>query len=120
LSDCHQWIPAKGQDAGPVSCGANPPPPPPTAFTATFSGVKGNEWWVQTNVVANQALAGVDARVNCGTTWQPLAKQSWGGYAASFHVPAGSKVDLRARSTSGSQAVSGGYLWPQATTTAGC
>ncbi|MCA1811841.1 MAG: hypothetical protein LC623_07525, partial [Halobacteriales archaeon] len=84
-------------------CGGTPPPPPP-GFTATFSGVKGNEWWVQASVGASEPLAGVDARAGCVAAWTPLAKQSWGGWAASFHIPSGSKVDLRARSASGAQA----------------
>ncbi|MHB8606031.1 MAG: FG-GAP repeat domain-containing protein [Thermoplasmatota archaeon] len=121
LSPCYQWIPASGVDATQVACGLPPPPPPPpSGFTATFSGVQGNEWWVQANVAANQALAGVDARVDCGTTWQALTHQSWGGWAASFHVPTGAKVDFRARSTSAAQALSGGYTWPTATTAPAC
>jgi hypothetical protein len=119
LSDCYQWIPPSGADAAKVACSGSPPPPPP-GFDATFSGVQGNEWWVQANVAANQPLAGVDARVNCGPTWTPLAKQSWGGWAASFHVPSGAKVDFRARSTGGASDLSGGYVWPGATPAAAC
>jgi hypothetical protein len=115
LSDCYQWIPPSGQDAAKVSCTS----PPPPGFDATFSGAKGNQWWVQVNVAANQPLAGVDARVNCGS-WVALTLQSWGGWAKSFHVPDGSKVDFRARSTTGATDTSGGYIWPAATPTSGC
>jgi hypothetical protein len=118
LSSCRQWIPPPNTDAQIVPCNDLPPPPPP-GFDATFSGVKGNEWWVQANVAANQPLAGVDARVNCGT-WVPLTLQSWGGWAKSFHVPNGAKVDFRARSTGGASDLSGGYIWPNATPTSAC
>jgi hypothetical protein len=120
LSPCYRWIPTSGQPVQVVSCGTAPPPPPP-AFDATFTGVKGNAWWVQANVAATGgALAGVDARVNCGSTWHALTLQSWGGWAASFNVPANSKVDFRARSTGGATDLSGGYIWPNATPTTAC
>jgi hypothetical protein len=121
LSDCYGWIPASNADAAKVACSGSPPPPPPPppGFQATFSGVQGNEWWVQASVGGNQPIAGVDARVSCGA-WVPLAKQSWGGWAKSFHVANGAKVDFRATSTGGAQAVSGGYTWPSATPTGAC
>lgn len=119
VSACYRWLPANPAQTM-VCPTAPPPPPPPSGFDATFTGVKGNDWWVQASVSANAPLAGVDARVNCGTTWKPLAKQSWGGWAASFNVPAGSKVDFRARSTGGASDLSGGYLWPNATPTSAC
>ena len=92
---------------------------PPPAFDATFSGVSGNNWWVQANVAGNQAIAKVEARVNCGA-YQPLTKQGWGGWAASFHIPTGSKVTFRATSGTGATDASGGYVWPNATPTTGC
>ena len=49
-----------------------------STFTATFNGVRGNEWWVQASVASTGGtLAAVDARLN-GGPWQPLARQSWG------------------------------------------
>ncbi|HUR24742.1 MAG TPA: hypothetical protein VM327_01860 [Candidatus Thermoplasmatota archaeon] len=90
------------------------------AFDATFSGVKGNNWWVETRVIANQPLAGVDARVNCAGAWRPLALKDWGAWAASFNVPSGAKVDFRARGTSGATDLSGGYTWTAATPTTPC
>ncbi|MEA3189541.1 MAG: hypothetical protein QOD77_123 [Thermoplasmata archaeon] len=124
LSDCYQWIPPSNTDATKVACGSTPPPPPPPppppGFDATFSSVKGNDWWVEAKVTANQAIAKVEARVNCGTAWQTLTLQSWGSYAKSFNVPSGSKVDFRATSTTGAVDYSAGYIWPQATPTAGC
>ncbi|MEA3137412.1 MAG: hypothetical protein QOC71_1693 [Thermoplasmata archaeon] len=89
------------------------------AFDATFTGVKGNAWWVQASVTANQPLAGVDARVNCAGSWHALAKQSY-GWSASFNVPNGAKVDFRARASSGASDLSGGYVWPQATPASAC
>jgi hypothetical protein len=120
LSSCYAWLPPSGQYqwAAPVACGSTAP-----AFDATFTGVKGNGWWVQADVTATGGtLAGVDARVNCAGAWHPLSKQSWGpnAWAASFSVPAGSKVDLRARSSTGAVDLSGGYVWPNATPTSAC
>jgi hypothetical protein len=114
LSDCYGWIPPSNTDATKVACSQ-----PPPAFDATFSGVKGNEWWVQVQVAANQPLAGVDARVQCGA-WVALSLQSWGGWAKNFHVDPGAKVDFRARSTGGATDGSGAYIWPNATPTTGC
>ncbi len=86
-------------------------PPPPPGFTATFTVPSNvNEWWVEVAVSANQALAGVDAQVN-GGAWTPLAKQSWGNWAKSFHVPAGSSVVFRATSTTGTTATSQPVDW---------
>lgn len=103
-------------------CGAPPPPPPPPpSFTATFSNVKGNEWWVEAKVTANEPLQRVEARVGCDADgWRPLALRSWGAWAASFHVPPGMTVDFRATSADGDTDLSGGYVWPQATPTEAC
>jgi hypothetical protein len=114
LSDCYRWIPAPNTDA--PKCGNEPPPP----FDAQFSDVKGNNWWVETTVKANQPITKVEARVDCGATWQTLTLQSWGSYAKSFNVPSGTKVDFRATSTSGGADFSGAYIWPNATPTTGC
>jgi hypothetical protein len=112
-SSCYQWVPPQGggQTAAVASCNAAP-------FTATFRDVKGNEWWVETKVSANRPLSGVDVRIDCGP-WKALWLRSWGAYAASTHVPAGSVVQLQARS--GDQAIlSQGYVWPMAQPTSGC
>lgn len=119
LSSCRQWIPPQGQDATIVTC-PDATTPPPAAFDATFTGVKGNEWWVQVNVAGNQPISHVVVRVDCASDWRDLAKQSWGGWAASFFIPAGAKVDFQARGTGTAADVSGGYTWPQATPTTGC
>lgn len=86
-------------------------PPPPSGFSATFT-VPGsvNEWWVEVQVTANQAVAGVSVQVN-GGAWTALAKQSWGNWAKSFHVPAGSTVVFRATSTGGEVATSAPVTW---------
>lgn len=83
-------------------------------FTATFVNPRGNNWWVETDVVASHPLDGVDARVN-GGAWQPLEATAWGSWAASFFVPTSSAVEFRARSTTGESVVSVPYLWPDAT-----
>lgn len=80
-------------------------------FTATYSDLKGNNWWVQVDVDANKAIRGVDARVN-GGTWKALTLKSWGDWAASFHVPTGSVVEFRTTATDGSTHTSSKYTWP--------
>ena len=73
------------------------------AFAASFSSVRGNQWWIEANVRGNGlAIASVDARVD-GGAWRPLAKQSWGpdAWAASFQIVDGSKVQLRATASNG-------------------
>ena len=127
LSDCYRWIPPANTDASKVPCGgtttttttSSTTTSPGAAFDATFSGVKGNEWWVQASVSGNQPIQDVAARIGCSEEWHSLTKQSY-GWAASFHVPPGSKVDFRAISTSGNMDFSGGYIWPQATPTSAC
>lgn len=94
---------------GPTTSGGSTAPTT-GAFDATFSGVTGNNWWVQTSVSANQGVAKVQARVN-GGAWTDLAWQSWGGWAKSFYVPSGAKVEFQAVSTSGAKDVSGAYYW---------
>lgn len=79
-------------------------------FDAQFSNVKGNNWWVQGDVKANQGIARVDARVN-GGSWVPLTKQSWGAWAKSFYVPSGARVELRATSTGGATDTSSPVYW---------
>ena len=116
LSSCRQWVPPSGQDAAIVAC----PGATPTPFDATFTGVKGNEWWVQVNVAGNQPIHEVAFRVDCRPYWEPLVKQDWGGWARSMHIPAGSKVDFQARTATYASDVSGGYTWTSATPTSGC
>lgn len=100
VSDCYRWIPASNTDATKITCTSTPPPPPPPAeFDATFTGVRGNEWWVQANVATNgPAIAMVDVTLDHGATWRPLAKQSWGptAWAESYHIVQGTIVQLRA------------------------
>lgn len=121
LSDCYQWVPASNSDASKRACtGTPPPPPPPPAFDATFSGAQGNEWWEQVNVAANQPVAQVMVRLDCSITWLPLSKQSWGGWAASYHAPAGTRVDFEARTSTYASDVSGTYLWTSASPTTAC
>ena len=103
LSDCYRWTAATL-----TSCSS----PPVTQFDATFSSVRGNEWWVETDVTVTEGvLVGVDARVN-GGTWIPLEKTSWGSWAKSFHVATGSSVEFRARSANAETDQSGTYAWP--------
>lgn len=96
--------------------GGSTTPPPNSTFDATFTNVKGNEWWVQANVATTGGtLAKVDVSLN-GGAWQPLKLQSWGGWAASYHIVAGTIVQLRATSTTGGTDLSACYRWLEATT----
>gem|GEM_PF-3003480 len=70
-----------------------------------------NEWWVEVMVHANQPIVGVDASAN-GGPWIALSATSWGTWAKSFFVPAGSHVQFRAHSSTGATATSVSYAWP--------
>ena len=86
------------------------PDPQPSGFDATFSNARGNEWWVEVDVKANEPLAKVEAKVNEGA-YVLLEKKSWGSYAKSMHAPAGSTVTFRATSTDGDVDIET-YGWP--------
>lgn len=104
---------AKGTTGTTPTSPAPTQPASPSTFSATFSGVKGNEWWVQTGVSSSKQVTGVCAMVNGGTC-KALTLRSY-GWAASFHVPNGATVVFRATSSAGETAASGGYAWPSAT-----
>lgn len=87
--------------------------PPGSGLTAAFSDVRGHEWWVETKVTANQAVTGLDARKN-GGSWIPLSQRSWGAWAGSFNVQAGSFIEFRATNANGESVVSSRYAWPPA------
>lgn len=103
-------FPGASSVTGAYSWPAATPVTSSSGFTATFSNVHGNAWWIQADVSGSQAIASVAASIN-GGAWQPLAKQSWGSWAASLPAPAGSSVRLRATSTTGATATSGTYVW---------
>jgi hypothetical protein len=85
-------------------------------FDATFTGVRGNEWWVQAQVAGNgHTVASVDVRLN-GGAWQPVAKQSW-GWGASYHIAQGTIVQLRATSAGGATDLSSCHRWIPAANT---
>lgn len=85
-------------------------PPAPT-FSATFTPRSvGNDWWVESAVTANQAVAKVEAKVNNGA-YIVLPATSWGTYAKSINAPNGSSVTFRATSLSGATATSAAYTW---------
>lgn len=90
----------------------------PDALGASFTGVRGNEWWEQATVSQSGAtISSADIRFN-GGAWQPLAHQSWGGWAASYHAVQGTVVQFRATTPSGAT-LSDCYQWiPQANTDA--
>lgn len=83
-------------------------------FSATFSNARGNDWWIETDVTANQALAGVDARIDAGA-WLTLTRTSWGSWARSSFVEDNHLVQFRARNATGAEVLSVRYSWPSAT-----
>lgn len=83
-------------------------------FTATFSNVRGNNWWVETNVTADGTIAGVDARAN-GGTWVPLSATTWGSWARSLSTSTSGTFEFRARSNNNELSMSGAYSWPSGT-----
>jgi hypothetical protein len=46
-------------------------------FSASFENVRGNEWWIETDVESSDAIASVHARID-GGDWFSLDKQDWG------------------------------------------
>jgi hypothetical protein len=88
--------------------GSAAPPTNGTAPASAFSGVSGNEWWIQTDVAGSPQS--VTASVNGGA---PVAMphQSWGAWAVSTHAPTGSSVMLRATYPDGTSAQAT-YAWP--------
>lgn len=117
LSSCYRWIPPSGggQTAAEVPCSE------PT-FRATYSQVRGNEWWAEAVITANQPIDAVFLYLDCDLTHDPadmVYKAEWGKWVlGGVHIPAGSKVTIEANGDRA--AMSGGYIWPQATPTAGC
>lgn len=89
------------------------PEPEPDGFAASFSGVGGNNWWVEAYVDATQQVSAVEARVDQGA-WRALSPTGWGSWATSFFVADDSLVELRATAASGATAHSPTYLWPNA------
>jgi len=86
-----------------------PPPIPVPTYGPTFAvSPNVNEWWVEVRVAPDPKE--VDARVD-GGAWIGLEKRSWGSWAKSFRVPAGSLVEFRATDAAGQTAVSQGVPW---------
>ncbi|MGQ0535218.1 MAG: hypothetical protein ACT4PT_04010, partial [Methanobacteriota archaeon] len=87
--------------------GASPSPSP---FTPTFEvSPNVNGWWVEVDVrdgTPTKVQVSVD-----GAAWVDLPKTSWGAYAKSLRVPAGSSVRFRATDAYGSEAVSPAVRW---------
>lgn len=95
----------------------SPPPEEPSdgSFSARFYNIRGNEWWVESNVESSQRVDRVDARVDSGA-WRSLDKTGWGSWANSFQVPDGSVVQLRAMASDGSTSLSDCLRWPDVKT----
>lgn len=103
-----------------TTAAAAPAPAPTSAPSAptsgdAFSGVAGNEWWIQAKVAGSPTR--VEASVN-GGSGVALSYRSWGAWAASTHLPAGASVTLRASYADGSQE-SATYTWGASGPTSG-
>ena len=126
LSSCRQWIPASGQDAPIVPCpgsSSSSSSSGPQAFDATFSSVKGNSYWAETIVTGNMPVHLVSLRINCGDLHPMQYRADWGKWVIGKAIPSGAKVTFVAQNNQASDPVydhSGGYVWPNATPTAGC
>lgn len=114
LSDCYRWIPAQGQDASAMSCSS-------TTFDAQFSGVRGNDWWVEAVVAANAPVNAVLITFDCqGTQGQMVYRADWGKWVLSgVHIPPGTSLMFTAHGDAGFES-SGNYIWPQATPGQAC
>jgi hypothetical protein len=120
LSSCRQWIPSSGQDAAIVACPGTEPP----AFDATWSNVKGNQYWVEAVVKANAPVQMVLLMIDCDTQHDPgdmVYRADWGKWViGNQDIPSGSVITMMAYSSSGAMDTSATYLWPQATVTKAC
>ncbi|HTN88651.1 MAG TPA: glycoside hydrolase family 5 protein [Sorangium sp.] len=78
-------------------------------FTVPYSSV--NRWWIQVKVVEpGHTIRRVTAKVNSNTYELPL--QSWGEYAISKEVPAGTRVVFTATDERGTSATHTSNPWP--------
>jgi hypothetical protein len=113
----HLPYPPKGSGTGPTPTTSTGPTTSTTGtttggtFSAPFTSVRGNEWWVQANVGTNgPAIAKVDVRLD-GGAWKPLTKQSWGGWAGSYHIVQGTIVQFQATASDGRTDLSSCRQW---------
>jgi hypothetical protein len=109
----HLPYPPKGTGTPitPTSTSTGTSSPTGGTFSAPFTGVRGNEWWVQANVGTNgPSIAKVHVRLD-GGAWQPLAKQSWGAWAASYHIVQGTIVQFQATASDGRTDLSSCRQW---------
>lgn len=104
-----------GSSASAPAVSAPTTSPTSSGSTATFFGVKGNEWWIQANVQGSPTW--VAARVD-GGSWVTMDKKSWGSHAVSTRAPAGSTVELVAKYADGSSKTAA-YRWTDATPISG-
>lgn len=95
-----------------VACASTASAPgDPGSWSASFSNVRGNAWWVEADVdVAGGTLARVEARVD-EAPWTALESKSWGSWAKSMRAPDGSTVQLRAVSTTGTVSPVSSHAW---------
>src|SRR5688572_10140887 len=78
-----------------------------------FDHKTGNEWWVEVVLAggASGSVSGVQA-MDTGGAWVPLKKESWGAWAASFHIEPSHQVRFRATWSGGDQAESCWFTHP--------
>jgi hypothetical protein len=79
-------------------------------FAPTFEPrSQGNAWWVEAKV-SGGVIVKVEASSN-GGPWTSLPATSWGTWAKSYFVPAGTQVQFRATNDGGATALSTSYAW---------
>ncbi len=103
LSDCYRWTDTSLTECTGGSSGGG--------FDVSFLNVRGNEWWVETDVQSDTTVVAVDVSID-GGAWTSLESTDWGSWATSVHVPAGSDVVFRGYAPDGSVSDSNHYTWP--------
>jgi hypothetical protein len=102
-----------------------PAPPPDDGdgtsgeFEASFTNVRGNEWWIETDVDSSSSIASVHARVD-GGDWHRLDHRDWGSWADDIHAPEGAIVEFQARNDAGDRSLSGCYSWGEDPSATSC
>lgn len=81
------------------------------ALSVSCTHVRGNAWWVETDVSANEGISGVQAHNGDGA-WEDLAPTAWGSWAKSFFVTNNTIIEFRVKGASNTTVLCGRYLWP--------
>lgn len=81
------------------------------APAAPFENVRGNQWWIETDIVTDRTVTQVEVRIN-GGDWLALQKTDWGSWARSQRTSDPARVEFRATMDDGTHVTSPeGWLW---------